>query len=270
MGPNLIERSTAAYAYPLLIKHLLHTALIHAPEQEIIYRIAAAIPIAPSRASRASGKRADSNSASSRGQTVAVMDWDSHRYLECFFAVPMMGAMLQTVNIRLSPEQILYTLNHARCRDCSWSMSTSSGAGGDQGQARRRAEVHRSSTISGERPRTPISTRRRIRRTAGRRVAGFPLPRFRRECARHHVLHDRNDGRCRRASTSAIASSCCIPLLDLAAFGTAGRQGGFIATTCTCRSRRCSTSTPGACPMPPPLLGVKQVYPGRYAARHCC
>jgi len=48
------------------------------------------------------------------GQTVAMMDWDSHRYLECFFAVPMMGAILQTVNVRLSPEQILYTLNHAR------------------------------------------------------------------------------------------------------------------------------------------------------------
>ncbi len=43
-----------------------------------------------------------------------MMDWDSHRYLEAFFAVPMMGAVLQTVNVRLSPEQILYTLNHAK------------------------------------------------------------------------------------------------------------------------------------------------------------
>ena len=41
------------------------------------------------------------------------MDWDTHRYLECFFAVPMMGAVLHTVNVRLSPEQILYTINHA-------------------------------------------------------------------------------------------------------------------------------------------------------------
>jgi len=48
------------------------------------------------------------------GDTVAMMDWDSHRYLECYFAIPMMGAVLQTVNIRLSPAQILYTLNHAR------------------------------------------------------------------------------------------------------------------------------------------------------------
>jgi fatty-acyl-CoA synthase len=48
-----------------------------------------------------------------RGQTVAVMDWDTPRYLECFFAIPMLGATLHTVNIRLSPEQILYTINHA-------------------------------------------------------------------------------------------------------------------------------------------------------------
>ena len=47
------------------------------------------------------------------GDTVAVMDWDSHRYLECYFAVPMMGAVLEMINIRLSPGQILYTLNHA-------------------------------------------------------------------------------------------------------------------------------------------------------------
>jgi fatty-acyl-CoA synthase len=47
------------------------------------------------------------------GDTVAVMDWDSHRYLECFFAVPMMGAILHTINIRLTSEQLIYTINHA-------------------------------------------------------------------------------------------------------------------------------------------------------------
>ena len=48
-----------------------------------------------------------------RGTTIAVMDWDSPRYLECFFAIPMIGATLHTVNIRLSPEQVLFTINHA-------------------------------------------------------------------------------------------------------------------------------------------------------------
>ena len=47
------------------------------------------------------------------GDTVAVLDWDSNRYLECMFAVPMIGAVLHTVNVRLSPEQIIYTMNHA-------------------------------------------------------------------------------------------------------------------------------------------------------------
>jgi fatty-acyl-CoA synthase len=47
------------------------------------------------------------------GDTVGVLDWDSNRFLEAYFAVPMMGAVLQTVNVRLPPEQIAYTINHA-------------------------------------------------------------------------------------------------------------------------------------------------------------
>ena len=47
------------------------------------------------------------------GDVVAVMDWDSHRYFEAFFAVPMLGAVLHTVNVRLAPAQIAYTINHA-------------------------------------------------------------------------------------------------------------------------------------------------------------
>jgi fatty-acyl-CoA synthase len=42
------------------------------------------------------------------------MDWDNHRYLECFFAIPMMAAVLHTINVRLSAEQILFTINHAQ------------------------------------------------------------------------------------------------------------------------------------------------------------
>ncbi|WP_337053294.1 long-chain-fatty-acid--CoA ligase [Pseudoxanthomonas sp. USHLN014] len=50
------------------------------------------------------------------GDVVAVMDWDSHRYQECYFAIPMLGAVLQTVNVRLSPEQIAYTLRDTGAR----------------------------------------------------------------------------------------------------------------------------------------------------------
>lgn len=114
MAPNLIERSAAAYSCPLLIKHLLNTGLNRAPEQEIVYRSQARYTyrVFGDRVAKLASGLAKLGVHS--GQTVAVMDLDSHRYLECFFAIPMMGATLHTINVRLSPEQILYTINHAR------------------------------------------------------------------------------------------------------------------------------------------------------------
>jgi fatty-acyl-CoA synthase len=48
-----------------------------------------------------------------KGSKVAVVDIDTNRYLEAYYAVPMMGAILHTVNVRLPPEQIAFTLMHA-------------------------------------------------------------------------------------------------------------------------------------------------------------
>ncbi len=113
MSASLIEHTPSAYDYPLLIKHLLHTPLATAPEQEIVYRD---IRRYTYRTLRQRIGRLASGLAGlgvKPGDTVAVMDWDSHRYLECYFAIPMMAAVLEMINIRLSPEQILYTLNHA-------------------------------------------------------------------------------------------------------------------------------------------------------------
>jgi acyl-CoA synthetase (AMP-forming)/AMP-acid ligase II len=114
MLASLIERTPSAYDYPLLIKHLLHTPLATAPEQEIVYRDISRYTYRTLRQRISRLASGLSGLGVSPGDTVAVMDWDSHRYLECYFAIPMMGAVLQTVNIRLSPAQILYTLNHAR------------------------------------------------------------------------------------------------------------------------------------------------------------
>src|SRR5262245_6339418 len=111
---NLIERTPSAYAYPLLVKHLLTTALANAPTQEIVYRDVKRYDYRALRERIGRLASALARLGVAAGHTVAVLDWDSHRYLECYFAVPMMGAVLQTVNVRLSPEQILYTLNHAR------------------------------------------------------------------------------------------------------------------------------------------------------------
>lgn len=38
MSASMIQHTPSAYDYPLLIKHLLHTPLATAPDQEIVYR----------------------------------------------------------------------------------------------------------------------------------------------------------------------------------------------------------------------------------------
>ncbi|HXG04437.1 MAG TPA: long-chain fatty acid--CoA ligase [Candidatus Binatia bacterium] len=51
-----------------------------------------------------------------KGDRVGTFAWNSHRHLEIYFAAPMMGAVLHTVNIRLSAHDIRYIINHAEDR----------------------------------------------------------------------------------------------------------------------------------------------------------
>ncbi|GIO26733.1 long-chain fatty acid--CoA ligase [Ornithinibacillus bavariensis] len=48
-----------------------------------------------------------------QGNRVGTLAWNHHRHLEIYFAAPGMGAVLHTINIRLSPEDIIYIINHA-------------------------------------------------------------------------------------------------------------------------------------------------------------
>ena len=113
MPTRILSPTPSAYQYPLLIKSLLLSAHRYVPDQEIVYgdhfrytykdfveRVHKLANVLTSHGVEA-------------GDTVAVMDWDSHRYLEAYFAVPMIGAVLHHINVRLSPDQILYTMNHA-------------------------------------------------------------------------------------------------------------------------------------------------------------
>src|ERR1019366_6987264 len=47
------------------------------------------------------------------GDRVATFAWNTQEHQEAYFAVPCMGAVLHTVNIRLSPDQIRYIVGHA-------------------------------------------------------------------------------------------------------------------------------------------------------------
>ncbi|WP_166360875.1 long-chain-fatty-acid--CoA ligase [Pseudomonas akapageensis] len=110
---KIIAPAQGAYNYPLLIKSLLLSGERYAPEQEIVYADKLRYNYRTLNERIRQLANALTNAGVKAGDTVALLDWDSHRYLECFFAVPMIGAVLHTVNIRLSPEQVLYTMNHA-------------------------------------------------------------------------------------------------------------------------------------------------------------
>lgn len=113
MVGRLIQVTNSAYQYPLILKQLWHTPRVQTPDQEVVYRDLKRFTYRQisERISRLAS--ALSKAGVVPGDTVGVLDWDSHRFLEAFFAIPMMGAVLQTVNVRLSPEQIAYTIDHA-------------------------------------------------------------------------------------------------------------------------------------------------------------
>src|ERR1039458_8416332 len=48
-----------------------------------------------------------------RGDRVATFMWNNQAHMEAYFAIPSMGAVLHTLNIRLFPEQLSYIINHA-------------------------------------------------------------------------------------------------------------------------------------------------------------
>jgi len=50
------------------------------------------------------------------GDRVATFMWNGQRHLELYHAVPSMGAVLHTLNIRLSPRDLEYIINHASDR----------------------------------------------------------------------------------------------------------------------------------------------------------
>ncbi len=111
---NPYQPTANAYEFPLLIKQLLNRCCSTAQNQEIIYADKKRMAYSDFfvRIHQLANVLAGLNLH--KEDVVAVMDWDSHRFLECYFAIPMSQYVLQTVNVRLSPDKVLYTLNHAK------------------------------------------------------------------------------------------------------------------------------------------------------------
>lgn len=108
------QQAQEAYGFPLIIKQLLNRAKIASKDQTISYADKVTYTYSEffKRVNRLANVLKDMGLQA--GDVVAVMDWDSHRYLEAYFAVPMSGMILQTVNVRLAEDKVLYTINHSK------------------------------------------------------------------------------------------------------------------------------------------------------------
>ncbi len=102
--------------FPLTINHLFaHGRRVHGRSKVLTYS-----PEGIAEATFAQvGERADRLAAAltrlgiEPGDRVGTFMWNNQAHLEAYFAVPCMGAVLHTLNIRLFPEQLAYVINHA-------------------------------------------------------------------------------------------------------------------------------------------------------------
>ncbi|UBM62666.1 AMP-binding protein [Candidatus Sulfidibacterium hydrothermale] len=95
-----------------VVHQLLHHAVITYPEQEIISgntRLTfktfydRVVKLANSLSKRGVKK----------GTVLGVLEVNTHRFLELHYASSMLGAVLHTINFRLAPEQMVYSMKHA-------------------------------------------------------------------------------------------------------------------------------------------------------------
>jgi fatty-acyl-CoA synthase len=103
--------------FPLTLQHVLHRMRVCSPEKEVVSLTA------PGTTERATyGETAERVDRLARalgllgvepGDRVATFAWNNRRHFELYFAVPCVGAVLHTLNIRLFEEQLTYIVNHA-------------------------------------------------------------------------------------------------------------------------------------------------------------
>jgi len=102
----------------LSVNHLLERAGRYFPDQEIVARrpdksLARSTYRDLHRRARQLAQALRGKAGIERGGAVATLMWNHAAHLECYFGIPAAGAVLHTLNVRLSPEDIAYIVEDA-------------------------------------------------------------------------------------------------------------------------------------------------------------
>jgi fatty-acyl-CoA synthase len=262
MVGRLIHITKSAYQYPLIFKQLWHTPRVQAPDQEIVYRDLRRFTYLQIKERIGRLASALSKAGVVPGDTVGVLDWDSHRFLEAFFAIPMMGAVLQTVNVRLSPEQIAYTIDHA---GASTLLVNDEFVGLLEGLKSQLPKVKRLIVMS-DRPAPQTGSLSFVGEYEGLLAVAAPdydFPDFDENTQATTFYTTGTTGQPKGVYYShrqLVLHSIC----GLALFGMAGTQGRFSRDDVYMPITPMFHVHAWGFPWSATLAGVKQVYPGRY------
>jgi fatty-acyl-CoA synthase len=103
----------SGYKYQLILKRVLQQGMAWAADQEIVYRDQMRYGYSSMYQRVLRLGAALQGLGVKQGSRVGVIEWDSHRYLEMYFGIPGIGAVMHTINPRLAPDDLVYTVGHA-------------------------------------------------------------------------------------------------------------------------------------------------------------
>ncbi|MEC8619546.1 MAG: AMP-binding protein, partial [Pseudomonadota bacterium] len=101
---------------PLLMSNILDRGATVAPYEEIVTLTESGVRRQTYRETRDRAHQlahALAGSGIKVGDRVGTFMWNGSRHLEAYHAVAGMGAVLHTLNVRLSPKDLEYIINHA-------------------------------------------------------------------------------------------------------------------------------------------------------------
>ena len=105
--------SNEYYDYQLTVDKILDWAAVVNPNREIVYRDIRRYTYK----SFADFAKRFANGLKKlgvkKGERIGVIDWDTDVYLNAYYSIPMIGAVLHTVNVRYPPELMYKTILHA-------------------------------------------------------------------------------------------------------------------------------------------------------------
>ena len=231
---------------PLLISSLLVHAERHHGEQEVVSRRVEGDIHRTTYRELAARSRSMANALAALGirdgDRVATLAWNGYRHMELYYAVSGSGAVLHTLNPRLHPDQVVYIADHAEDQVLFFDLTFLPLVEAIAGRVKTiktfvamtdRAHMPATSKIPGLLCYEDLvdAARRRLRLAELRREPGL--------VALLHLGHHRQpEGRALQPPLDGAAH-----LRDRAA-----RRAQLLGrATRSCRSCRCSTSTPGAC-----------------------